>query len=79
MELTLNEFVLSLIALSFVLVGAFTLISRLSHWSDERRLRRSRTECRLCGHVFLNDHGGRLIECNVCHGMNQRRSNGKLG
>jgi hypothetical protein len=79
MELTLDEFVLCLVSLSLALVGGFGLISRLAHWRGERRLQRTRTVCRLCGHVFLNDYGGRLIKCRVCDGVNRRRSNGKLG
>lgn len=79
MELTLNDFVLFVLLASLISLAIFGSVSRFLHWSNERRLKRKVTVCRLCGHVFLNRDQNDIVECDACHSMNRRFGNGKLG
>lgn len=79
MELTLNDFVLTILFGSLIGVALIGMVSRFFHWRSERRLKRMVTVCRLCGHVFLNSENADLVECKACHAMNCRNGNGKLG
>jgi rRNA maturation endonuclease Nob1 len=79
MELTLNELVLGVIFGSLVLVSGISLLSRMLHWKTEQRLARTRTVCRLCGHIFISGHEANLNHCEACGALNRRRGNGKLG
>ena len=79
MDLTLNELVLGVIFGSIFLVAGISLFSRFLHWKAERQLERMRTVCRLCGHVFIDDHESNLSHCGACGALNRSKGNGKLG
>lgn len=79
MDLTLNDFVLGVLFATLTGVLLIGMVSRFFHWRSERRLKRMVTVCRLCGHVFLNRENAELVNCHVCHAMNCRNGNGKLG
>lgn len=79
MELTLNDFVLGVLAATLVAVALIGMVSRFFHWKNERNLKRMVTVCRLCGHVFMNRENVDPVECPACHAMNRRNGNGKLG
>lgn len=79
MELTLNDFVYTVIIASLVAVVFFTAVSRFFHWNNERKIKQLVTVCRLCGHVFFNEQELNLIHCKSCHAANRKHGNGKLG
>ncbi|MEY3394265.1 MAG: hypothetical protein RL346_501 [Verrucomicrobiota bacterium] len=79
MELSLNDFVLTVLFGSLMLVGLIGAVSRFLHWKSERRLCQRVVECRLCGHVFLNSQHEELVTCEACHAPNRKNGNGKLG
>ena len=79
MDFSLSEFVLWALVVPMILVGFFTLISRLSHRAGERRAVKGRIVCRLCLHAF-EDHGSAsLPECPGCGAQNERGRNRRLG
>lgn len=79
MELNLNEFVAALLWGSISLVAFFSVLSRFLHAKAEKRLAGMRTVCRLCGHVFVSQHSGKVTECKSCGKPNLHRHNGSLG
>lgn len=79
MELSLNDFVLAVVAGSMLLVAAASVVSRFLHHRAESRLVGLRTVCRLCGHISATDHSGKLSHCGSCGKLNLSRGNGKLG
>ncbi len=79
MVLTLNELVLGVLAVSFLMICGFAMLSRFLQYRKEKMLERERTECRLCGYVYRSDTHEDLSVCGLCGGVNRRRGNGKLG
>lgn len=79
MDLTLDEAVTIIICGSFFAVAGMTVLSRLRHRAAELRMIRSRSVCRLCGHVYLAEHSGKLTHCPDCDCLNLRVRNGHLG
>jgi predicted Zn-ribbon and HTH transcriptional regulator len=79
MDLGLNEAVTGVICGSLAAVAGMTVLSRLRHRAAELRMIRSRSVCRLCGHVFLADHSGKLTHCPACDCLNLQSRNGHLG
>jgi hypothetical protein len=79
MNLTLNDFVLSVLLATLVAVVLIGMVSRFLHWRNERNLKRLVMVCRLCGHVFVNRENSELVDCDACHAANLRNGNGKLG
>lgn len=79
MDFSLPEFVLWALVVPMILVGFFTLISRLSQRAGERRAVKGRIVCRLCLHAF-EDHGSAsLPECPGCGALNERGRSRRLG
>lgn len=79
MDLGLNEAVTVVICGSLFAVAGMTVLSRLRHRAAEMRMVRSRSTCRLCGHIFLAEHSGKLSHCPHCDSLNLRSRNGHLG
>lgn len=79
MSLNLNEFVLAVVLGSLLMVSGISMLSRFLHLRTEWKLARARTVCRICGHVFVADHSGKLCHCPSCDQPNLRRGNGRLG
>ena len=79
MDLGLNEAVTAIVGGSLLAVGVIGLLSRLRHRAAELRITHSRSVCRLCGHVFLAEHSGKLNHCPSCDSLNLRIRNGRLG
>ena len=79
MELSLNDFVAAVLWASVFLVAFVAAVSRFLHARAERRLAGTRTVCRLCGHVFVSPHSGKVSDCSACGKPNLQRHNGKLG
>ncbi len=79
MELTLTEFVLSLLVGSMVLVLIFTMTSKLTRVSVESRSAARRVICRLCLHAFENPEKKPLVNCPHCGAANEKGRNRSLG
>jgi len=79
MEFPLSEFVLWALVIPMVLVGGFTLISRMSRRGVECRALRHRIVCRLCAHAFEDHSSERTPECPVCKALNERGRDRRLG
>lgn len=79
MSLGLDEAVTAVICGSLFAVACLTVLSRLRHRAAELRMIRTRSVCRLCGHVFRAEHSGKLTHCPECDCLNLRNSNGHLG
>ena len=79
MELNLNDFVAAVVWTCLCIVAFFSLVSRLLHAKEERRLSEARVVCRICGNVFVSAHSGKVTDCPACGKPNLRRRNGKLG
>lgn len=79
MDLGINEAVTGVICGSFAAVAVMTIFSRMRHRASEQRMIRSRAVCRLCGHVFMAEHSGKLTHCPECDSLNMRSRNGHLG
>lgn len=79
MELNLNEFVAAVVWGCVCLVALFSVVSRILHAREERRLAGSKVVCRLCGNVFVSPHSGKVTDCTACGVPNLSRRNGKLG
>jgi predicted Zn-ribbon and HTH transcriptional regulator len=79
MELSLNDFVVIIVAGSMLVVAGVSVVSRFLHHRAEARLVGERTVCRLCGHISATDHSGKLSHCKSCGKPNLSRGNGKLG
>lgn len=79
MKLSLEEMVTAVIFGSFLLVIAMSLVSRMLHRRAEIRLERTRSVCRLCGHLFIEPNAGRISHCPSCDALNFDKGNGRLG
>lgn len=79
MDLSLNELVMGVLLGSLLLVITASIFSRLLHNRVEKSLIRQRCECRLCGTVFMNAGGGKVISCPSCDALNLTKGNGKMG
>lgn len=79
MELSLEQLVMLLIAGSFLAVAVLSLLSRLMHRREEKRLLAGRIICRSCEHVFLTTKSGRVSQCPACGEVNFHEKNGRLG
>lgn len=65
-EVTLKELGLWVMTLLFITLGMLALISRMR---DRRHLRRRRREimcCDVCGNVFEDLSGERIVACDQC-------------
>lgn len=79
MELSLNDFVVAVVAGAFVLVALFTAISRLARARRERHSLAHRVVCRLCLHAFEDPGSGRIVDCPACHAATPRTGARPLG
>lgn len=79
MEISLNAVVFAVIAGSLLFAGFATLFSRFVQISAEKRLKKLRVTCRLCGMIFVAEHEAALVHCRHCDKLNLHRHNGPLG
>ena len=79
MELTLADFVLSVVLGSFILVPLFAAVSRTLHGRTEMRSLAHRVICRLCLHAFEDTGHVRTVNCPSCGATNEKGRCRKLG
>lgn len=79
MDLTLADFVLYLMLVSFAMVPVFAVISRTLHARVEKRSLANRVICRLCLHAFEDTSHIKTVDCPVCSAANDKGRNHRLG
>ncbi len=79
MELSLTEWVLTILVGSMVLVLVFAMISRAARIGVEARSASRRTRCRLCLHVFEDGPSQGAVACPQCGAANEKGCRGGLG
>ena len=79
MDLTLAEFVLSVLLGSFALVIIFAVVSRSLHSRVEKRSLANRVICRLCLHAFEDSSHVNIVHCPACGAANEKGRSRKLG
>jgi len=75
MDLTITEFVFTVLVGSGIAVVAISLVSRRLHARAEARSLRDRVICRLCLHAFIDEQHlprGRVIDCPNCGAANEK-------
>lgn len=79
MELTLADFVLSVLLGSAALVLFSALVSRTLHARAESRSLANRVICRLCLHAFEDTSHIKLVDCPRCGACNEKGRSRRLG
>ncbi len=79
MDLTLADFVLTLVIGSFVLVIFCAVISRILHERVEKQAIANRTVCRLCLFAFEDSSHVRTVHCPACGAINEKGRSRRLG
>lgn len=79
MELTLADFVLSVLLGSAALVLLFALVSRILHARAENRSLANRVICRLCLQAFEDSGYVKIVPCPRCGALNEKGRSRRLG
>jgi hypothetical protein len=79
MQLTLAEFVFTVVLGSFVTIPVLAAISRTLHHRTERRALADRVICRLCLHAFEERSRDRVVRCPACGAANEKGRSRRLG
>jgi uncharacterized paraquat-inducible protein A len=57
--------------LGVLMLGAHWLVAVLRERRDDRRVRSDLVHCRICGHIYKNDDGGKISACPACGSLNE--------
>jgi len=79
MDLTIDQFVLTILFGAIGLVVFLTVISRLQHRRVERRSLANRVICRLCLHTFEDTTHVGTVACPLCGAINEKGRSRRLG
>ena len=79
MDLTLADFVLSVVFGAGALVVFFTIVSRTLHARSEARSLARRVICRLCLHAFEDESHQQVVICPHCGAATERGRDRRLG
>lgn len=79
LEISFEDLALTVLALSFLL-----LMLLLASWNSRFRQKRRRTlrsivTCDICGHLYHDESGEKIIDCPQCGRANQRGRDKSLG
>lgn len=79
MDLTLADFVLTVVIGCFVLVILCATVSRFQHRKVEKQAIANRTVCRLCLFAFEDSSHVRTVHCPACGAINEKGRSRRLG
>ena len=79
MEISLSNFVLSVLVGSGLLVVLSALLSRTLHARSEARALANRVICRLCLHAFEDSQRTPIVHCPRCGAANEKGHSRRLG
>jgi len=79
MDLTIDQFALTVLLGSLGLVVFLTVVSRWLHQRVEHRALANRVICRLCLHAFEDTTHVGTVACPMCGAINEKGRSRRLG
>lgn len=78
-DLTMEDFLLWVIALPMVGIGVVTLLRGMTMRARKRSLQQEIIRCRICGYLFKDKGREKYCACPECESMNERGKSRRLG
>lgn len=78
-DLTMEEFILWMVCVPMVMIGAYSFLASMKRRAIIRSARRQIVSCRVCGHLYIDRSREQDPLCPECGRANERGRSRKLG
>lgn len=79
LEISFEDFIITVLALSLLVLLILLLSCNSTYRQSRRKALRRIITCSVCGHVYSDESGDKIVDCPECGRANQRGHDKSLG